>query len=138
MKQNVLLVGQMMPHIMAALDAAYDVHRLYEAGDRDAFLGETGGSIRGIATPGQADRSIMDACPDVEIISSFGVGYDGIDAQYAKDRGTSVSELVQSYLDAVSRPLKAVEDPPVLREIRGILRKGDRDDYRQHLIEKYR
>ena len=90
MKQNVLLVGQMMPHIMAALDAAYDVHRLYEAGDRDAFLGETGGSIRGIATPGQADRSIMDACPDVEIISSFGVGYDGIDAQYAKDRGIIV------------------------------------------------
>ncbi len=58
--------------------------------------------------------------------------------QYAKERGTSVSELVQSYLDAVSRPLKAVEDPPVLREIRGILRKGDREDYRQHLIEKYR
>ena len=58
--------------------------------------------------------------------------------RYAKERGTSVSELVQSYLDAVSRPLKAIEDPPVLREIRGILRKGDRDDYRQHLIEKYR
>ena len=90
MKHNVLLVGQMMPHIMAALDAAYDVHRLYEAGDRDAFLGETGDLIRGIATPGQADRSIMDACPNVEIISSFGVGYDGIDAQYAKDRGIIV------------------------------------------------
>ena len=38
MKPNVLLVGQMMPHIMAALDTAYDVHRLYEAGDRDAIL----------------------------------------------------------------------------------------------------
>ena len=48
MRPNVLLVGQMMPHIMAALDAAYDVHPLYEAGDRDAFLGEVGGSIRGI------------------------------------------------------------------------------------------
>ena len=58
--------------------------------------------------------------------------------QYAKERGTSVSELVEGYLDAVSRPLKGVEDPPVLREIRGILRKGDREDYRQHLIEKYR
>ena len=46
--------------------------------------------------------------------------------------------LVEGYLDAVSRPLKCVEDPPVLREIRGILRKGDREDYRRHLIEKYR
>ncbi len=58
--------------------------------------------------------------------------------QYAKERGTSVSELVEGYLDAVSRPLKGVKYPPVLREIRGILRKGDREDYRQHLIEKYR
>ena len=58
--------------------------------------------------------------------------------QYAKERGTSVSALVEGYLDTVSRPLKPVEDPPVLREIRGILRKGDREDYRQSLIEKYR
>ena len=58
--------------------------------------------------------------------------------QYAKERGTSVSQLVAGYLDAVTRPLKVVEDPPVLREIRGILRDGDREDYRQHLIQKYR
>ncbi len=90
MKPNVLLVGKMMPHIMEALDAAYNVHRLYEAGDREAFLGEVGGSVRGIATPGQADRAIMDACPNAEIISSFGVGYDGVDAEYAKSRGIIV------------------------------------------------
>ena len=58
--------------------------------------------------------------------------------QYAKERGTSVSQRVAGYLDAVTRPLKGVEDPPVLRKIRGILRKGDRDDYPQHLIQKYR
>ena len=58
--------------------------------------------------------------------------------QYAKERGTSVSALVEGYLDAVSRPLKPVEDPPVLRAIRGILRKGDREDYRQHVNERYR
>lgn len=58
--------------------------------------------------------------------------------QYAKEHGASVSALVEGYLDAVSRPLKPVEGLPVLREIRGILRKGDREDYRQHLIEKYR
>jgi lactate dehydrogenase-like 2-hydroxyacid dehydrogenase len=90
MKPNVLLVSPMMPHIMAALDAAYNVHRLYEAADRGAFLGEVGSAIRGIATPGQADRPIMDSCPDLEIISSFGVGYDGVDAEYAKSRNVIV------------------------------------------------
>ena len=90
MKPNVLLVSQMMPHVVAALDAAYNVHRLFEAGDRDAYLGEVGGAIRGIATFGQADRSIIDACPNLEIISSFGVGYDGVDVERAKSRGIIV------------------------------------------------
>ena len=102
MKPNVLLVGQMMPHIMAALDAAYNVHRLHEAGDRDAFLGEVGGSIRGFATPGQADRLLMDACPNLEIISSFGVGYDGVDAQYAKSRGIIVCNTPDVLNDEVA------------------------------------
>jgi hypothetical protein len=26
----------------------------------------------------------------------------------------------------------------VLRQLRGILKKGDREDYRRHLVEKYR
>ena len=58
--------------------------------------------------------------------------------QYAQKRRTSVSALVERYLDTVSRPLKPVDDPPVLREIKGILGGGDREAYRQHLIVKYR
>ena len=58
--------------------------------------------------------------------------------QYAQKRGTSVSAMVECYLDAVTRPLKAVDDPPILREIRGVLRDGNREHFRQHLIAKYR
>ena len=42
MTPEILLVGPVLPHVMAALDAAYRVRRLYEAEDRDALLAEVG------------------------------------------------------------------------------------------------
>lgn len=58
--------------------------------------------------------------------------------RFARKRGTSVSHLVERYLDLLARPPKSGDDTPVLQQLRGILRKGDRKDYRQHLVEKYR
>ena len=58
--------------------------------------------------------------------------------QYAKSRGVSISEMVQTYLIAVSEPSTSAGDPPVLRSVRGILKDADREAYRQHLSSKYR
>ena len=62
--------------------------------------------------------------------------------QFAQKRGTSVSRLVERYLDAVSSPA-AMGDPdlpPVTRRLLGVLRgqKIDRADYAVHLEQKYR
>jgi hypothetical protein len=57
--------------------------------------------------------------------------------RYAKQQGLSVSEIVETYLDAVSSP-RAQEAPPVLRSVRGSLRKADLKGYKRHLVEKYR
>ena len=58
--------------------------------------------------------------------------------RFAEKRGTSVSHLVEQFLDILARPPKPEDDTPVLRQLRGILKKGDREDYRRHLVEKYR
>ena len=58
--------------------------------------------------------------------------------RFAKENGTSVSRLVERYLDGITRPLNPVECLPVLDEIRGVLRTGSLEEYRQHLIEKHR
>jgi hypothetical protein len=58
--------------------------------------------------------------------------------QFAEKRGTSVSELVERYLDLLSRPAVRAEDPPVLRMLRGAARGVDADDHRKHLARKYR
>jgi hypothetical protein len=60
--------------------------------------------------------------------------------RYAAKRATSVSQLVEQYLDLLSgRPQKAgKQDPPVLRMLRGAARGVKVEDYRRHLLQKYR
>ena len=60
--------------------------------------------------------------------------------RYAKQQGVSVSEMVETYLDSVSRKRghEPKRIPPVLRAVRGILKKADLNEYRRHLTSKYR
>jgi hypothetical protein len=58
---------------------------------------------------------------------------------YAKQRGISVSEMVEAYLGAVAGPASpARREAPILRSLRGTLKKADIDGYRNHLSAKYR
>ncbi len=58
--------------------------------------------------------------------------------RYAKRRGVSVSHMVEAYLTAVSEPPLVGEDPPILRSLRGILKKANLQEYREYLAKKYR
>jgi hypothetical protein len=59
--------------------------------------------------------------------------------EYAKRQGVSVSEMVESYLAAVSEPPSRVaRATPVLNSLRGVLKHADIDEYRKHLAAKYR
>jgi hypothetical protein len=57
--------------------------------------------------------------------------------RYAAARGTSVSRLVERYLDLLSKPPKA-DQTPVLRMLRGVARGVPADAHRRHLSRKYR
>ena len=58
--------------------------------------------------------------------------------RYAKQRGVSVSKMVETYLATVVEPAKANDLPPILRSVRGTLKKADLEEYRRHLTRKYR
>ncbi len=58
--------------------------------------------------------------------------------RYAKRRKTSVSRLVETYLASVTEPAEPEDLPPVLRRLRGSLKKGSVEDYRDYLSAKYR
>jgi hypothetical protein len=58
--------------------------------------------------------------------------------QYAKQRGISVSQMVETYLAAVADPGPGAGSTPILRSVRGTLKKGELKEYRKHLATKYR
>jgi hypothetical protein len=59
--------------------------------------------------------------------------------RYAKARGTSISKMVESYLAAVAEPSpRSTADTPILRSMRGILKKADVKDYKRYLEAKYK
>lgn len=92
-KPHILQVGPYPAWDQEPLDAAFHMHRLFEAADRDAFLAEVGPKVRGIATRGElgANAAMIAACPNLEIISVYGVGYDAVDLTAAKARGIRVT-----------------------------------------------
>jgi len=84
-----------------ALAERYIVHKLHEQSDPAAWLAENGARIRAHAGSGvQAD--LMDKLPNLEIIASFGVGYDNIDVAAAKVRNIRVTNTPDVLNDAVA------------------------------------
>ena len=92
-KPAILQVGPYPDWDQVPLDEAFDVKRLFEALEPNAYLAEHGKAIRGIATRGElgADRSMIEACPNLEVISVYGVGFDAVDLSACKDHGVRVT-----------------------------------------------
>lgn len=104
MKPEILQTTPMMPHVEAALNEAYSVHRLWDAADAGSLLDDVGPSVRGVATDGHVGlpADIMAALPGLEIISSYGVGYDAIDVAACTARGVHVTNTPDVLNDAVA------------------------------------
>jgi lactate dehydrogenase-like 2-hydroxyacid dehydrogenase len=85
----------MMPLIMAGCDDAFDVHRLWEAQDRESLLRRVAGDIEAICTGGhtgvRTDDALMGRLPRLKIVGNFGVGYDSVDVTSAAKRGIVVT-----------------------------------------------
>jgi lactate dehydrogenase-like 2-hydroxyacid dehydrogenase len=70
------------------------LHRLWLEADRDARLAEWRPRIRAVAASGpqaRIDAAFMSGLPNLEIVASFGVGYDHVDAKWAREHGVIVT-----------------------------------------------
>ena len=88
---DILLLTSVMPQTAEALASAHTLHTLPASGNVTDLPPDIAGRITAAATFGIADRSQMDGLPNLEIISSFGVGYDGVDATHAARSGIVVT-----------------------------------------------
>lgn len=89
----ILQIGPYPEWDQTPLDAAFDVKKLFEASDKAAFVQQHGPNVRAIATRGElgADAELIAACPNCEVISVYGVGYDAVDVAAAKARNIAVT-----------------------------------------------
>ena len=93
-KPDVLLIGQKKPVMVKGLEPSVTLHYLIDAKDQDAFLKSIADKVRAIAiayTSNKIDAAFMQKLPKLEQISSFGVGYDHIDAKWAGEHGIVVT-----------------------------------------------
>lgn len=94
-KADVLLLGPAMPLIVDGISKSFTLHKLWEAKDRDKLITELGPRVRAMAAGGGGHAHIggdfLGKFPKLEIVSSFGVGYDHIDAKWAGEHGVIVT-----------------------------------------------
>ncbi|TWT09405.1 2-hydroxyacid dehydrogenase [Reyranella sp. CPCC 100927] len=92
-KPEILLAVPLIENAMAALDAQFTVHRLWEAADRDAFITSVAPRVRGAATTGATGLTadLIMRLPNLEVVASYGVGTDAIDLATCRQRGIGVS-----------------------------------------------
>lgn len=98
---EILQTGPLLASCEKALTERYTVHKLHEIADKDAWLNENGARIRAHAGSG-VQASLMEKLPNLEIIASFGVGYDNIDTAAAKARNIRVTNTPDVLNDAVA------------------------------------
>ena len=94
-KLDVLMVGPVMPLIEQGISRAFTLHKLWEAPDREALIANLAPRLRAMAAGGGKHEPMgagfFGRFPKLEIISSFGVGYDHVDAKWAAAHGIVVT-----------------------------------------------
>lgn len=97
----VLVPGKIHDRVLAQLKDRFEVISV----ERDETLKLDSGTaqrIRGVALSGAFPAVWFDQLPNIEIVASFGVGYDGIDAKLAGSKGIIVTNTPDVLNDEVA------------------------------------
>ena len=97
----VLIPGKIHPRVLERLGGHFDVIAVdrSESPQVDAV---TAARVRGVAVSGSFNAAWIDAFPNVEVIASFGVGYDGVDVNHAAAKGVVVTNTPDVLNDEVA------------------------------------
>jgi lactate dehydrogenase-like 2-hydroxyacid dehydrogenase len=100
---EVLTAARLWPPMMEALQGAFQVHDRTHQSDLAAFA-TIAPRIRAIAASGESKvpRELIAQLPALELVSVFGVGYDGIDVAAARERGIAVTHTPNVLNDEVA------------------------------------
>jgi len=103
-KREIVLLGPLKPVVVKGLEAVGTIHKAAEAKDIDAFFA-TYRDVRAIACSATTERigeQFMVRFSQLQIVSSFGVGYDHIDAKWAGAHGVVVTNTPEVLTEEVA------------------------------------
>ncbi|BCG91565.1 2-hydroxyacid dehydrogenase [Mesorhizobium sp. 131-2-1] len=86
----VLVPGHFNDHAVERIDRTFKRVRI-ERADAALVTDEMRRTVRAIASFAGIDAAMMDALPNLELIASFGVGYDSVDAGHAATKNIMVT-----------------------------------------------
>ena len=100
---DIVMVKRYLQHssLLGFLQEQYNVQNLWE---NPSLIFKDGleENISGIVTEGFADKDLIDKFPNTRVIASFGVGFDGIDVDYATQKGIQVTNTPDVLTDATA------------------------------------
>lgn len=98
---TILVPGRLNDTALEAIDRGFRLVRI-ERPDPALVTPQIASEVRGMAMMGSLTAQMIDALPNLEIVASFGVGYDGIDASHAAASGVVVTNTPDVLSDEVA------------------------------------
>lgn len=104
MKPEILVLTPIYAPTLETLEREYTVHKLWTAADRDGFMKEVSGNVRGVVTTGIVGftRRHVEMLPKLEIVACFGTRHRTFDLAAAKERGVTVTVTPDSIAHSVA------------------------------------
>ncbi len=101
---DVIVTAPLPPFLYDPLKADYRCHDYHQSSHKPGLLAAEGQRIRGLVQGGGTvtPTGLLDALPKLEIISVFGVGYDGVPVDYCRKRGLKVTNTPDVLTDDVA------------------------------------
>ena len=100
-KTRILIPGAIRERVVERLSETFDVVRV-DAPDPSLLDPEIAATIQGVAVVGRFGADMVESLPALEIVSSFGVGYDGVDTAAAAARSIVVTNTPDVLNDEVA------------------------------------
>src|SRR5437868_14230461 len=101
---DIIVTAPLPPFLYDPLKADFRCHDYYAAADKDRLLAAGSRDVRGLVQGGGTvtPTTLLDRLAKLEIISVFGVGYDGVPVDYCKKRGIKVTHTPDVLTDDVA------------------------------------
>jgi D-3-phosphoglycerate dehydrogenase len=107
-KKRVLVVQELHPAGMAMLEARDDVEIVVVNSLDEDVIAEAAKDVHGMTVRGaRITKRIMDAAPDLMVVSRHGVGYDAVDLETLNARGIPLCIAIHSNMISVAEQAMA-------------------------------